>query len=200
MLLWLSLGIQVAAAQGQALTMGDLRIPRPTGYVNDLAHVLDPAQVRDLEQLCRSIDRRGGVQIALVTLPSLEGEPAGEVKTRLFEAWGVGRRQDDRGLLILHALYTGEERRTEPRVPMGFEITFKSGLIPRQATLADLSCRGCRLLTRTPLEAGKHLKIRIPEAVGASEPLALRGRVIRRHFDERLGTVTPLGTWNPASP
>lgn len=91
-------------------------------------------------------------------------------------------------LVILHALYTGEERRTEPRVPMGFEITFKSGLIPRKGTLADLSCRGCRLLTRTPLEAGRHLRIRIPEAVGAAEPLVLRGRVIRSYFDECLGT------------
>jgi hypothetical protein len=91
-------------------------------------------------------------------------------------------------LLILHALYTGEERRTEPRVPLGFEISFKSGLIQRQGTLADLSSRGCRLLTRFPLEVGKRLKIRIPEAVGAAEPLMLRGRVIRKIFDERLGT------------
>jgi hypothetical protein len=71
---------------------------------------------------------------------------------------------------------------------MGFEITFKSGFIPRQATLADLSSRGCRLLTRYPLETGKRLRIRIPEAVGAAEPLVLRGRVIRKMFDERLGT------------
>jgi hypothetical protein len=91
-------------------------------------------------------------------------------------------------LLILHALYAGEERRTEPRVPMGFEITLKSGLIPRQATLADLSRRGCRLLTRYPLETGKRLRIRIPVEVGAAEPLVLRGRVIRGYFDERRGT------------
>jgi CheY-like chemotaxis protein len=91
-------------------------------------------------------------------------------------------------LLIVHALYAGEERRSEPRVPMGFEITFKSGFIPRQATLVDLSSRGCRLLTRYPLETGKRLRIRIPEAVGAAEPLVLRGRVIRGHFYERLGT------------
>jgi hypothetical protein len=91
-------------------------------------------------------------------------------------------------LLVLNALYAGEERRTEPRVPMGFEITFKSGFIPRQGTLADLSSRGCRLLTRYPLETGKRLRIRIPEAVGAAEPLVLRARVIRGHFHERLGT------------
>jgi hypothetical protein len=91
-------------------------------------------------------------------------------------------------LLILHALYTGEEHRAEPRVPMGFEITFKSGLVPRQGTLADLSSRGCRVLTRYPLEIGKRIRIRIPETLGAAEPLVLQGRVIHRHFDERLGS------------
>jgi hypothetical protein len=90
-------------------------------------------------------------------------------------------------LLILNALYAGEERRTEPRVPMGFDVTFKSGFIPRQGTLADLSSRGCRILTRYPLETGKRLRIRIPEAVGAAEPLVLRARVIRGHFCERAG-------------
>jgi CheY-like chemotaxis protein len=91
-------------------------------------------------------------------------------------------------LLILHALYAGEERRTEPRVAMGFEITVKSGLIPRRATLADLSSRGCRILSRHAMELGKRLKIQIPEAVGAAEPVAIRGQVIRMKFDESLGT------------
>lgn len=90
-------------------------------------------------------------------------------------------------LLVLNSLYAGEDRRTEPRVPMGYEITFKSGFIPRQGTLVDLSSRGCRVLTRYPLETGKRIRIRIPEAVGAAEPLVLRARVIRGRFCERAG-------------
>ncbi|MBW2288183.1 MAG: PilZ domain-containing protein [Deltaproteobacteria bacterium] len=90
-------------------------------------------------------------------------------------------------LLILHAMYTGEEQRREPRVAVGFDVTFKSGLIPRQGTLADLSMRGCRLLANRRLELGKRVKIQIPEALGASEVLSLRGRVIRAVFDKDLG-------------
>ena len=45
-------------------------------------------------------------------------------------------------LLLLHCLYTGEEKRSEPRVPVGFEVSFRTGLLPRKATLADLSTRG----------------------------------------------------------
>ncbi len=91
-------------------------------------------------------------------------------------------------LLILHAMYTGEEQRREPRVAVGFDVTFKSGLIPREGTLADLSMRGCRLLSSRSLELGKRVKIQIPEALGASEVLSLRGRVIRAVFDKDLGT------------
>jgi hypothetical protein len=91
-------------------------------------------------------------------------------------------------LLILHAMYTGEERRSEPRVGIGFDVTFKSGLLPRSATLADLSTRGCRLLTRQVLDPGKRLKIQISEALGASEAFAIRGRVLRSEFDANLGS------------
>jgi hypothetical protein len=90
-------------------------------------------------------------------------------------------------LLIFHALYSGEERRTEPRVGIGVDVTFTSGLIPRRGILADLSTRGCRLLLRRTLEAGKRVKLHIPEALGASEQIALRGRVVRSSFENRGG-------------
>jgi len=88
-------------------------------------------------------------------------------------------------LLIFHALYSGEERRTEPRVGIGVEVTFTSGLIPRTGILADLSTRGCRLILRRNLETGKRLKLHIPEALGAAEPIALRGRVVRSSYEDR---------------
>jgi hypothetical protein len=88
-------------------------------------------------------------------------------------------------LLIFHALYAGEERRTEPRVGIGVEVTFSSGLIPRRGVLADLSTRGCRLLLRRPIENGKRIKLHIPESLGASEQIALRGRVVRSVYEDR---------------
>jgi CheY-like chemotaxis protein len=90
-------------------------------------------------------------------------------------------------LLILHAMYRGEEQRAEPRVAVGFDVTFKSGLISRQGTLVDLSMRGCRLLANRSIDPGKRIKVQIPEALGASETLALKGRVIRTTFDRNLG-------------
>ncbi len=94
-------------------------------------------------------------------------------------------------LLLLHCLYTGDERRNEPRIPVGFEVSFRTGLLPRRATLADLSTRGCRLLSRFALEPGKRITLQIPQALGASEALTLRGRIIRMSLDENLGPDGP---------
>ena len=94
-------------------------------------------------------------------------------------------------LLLLHCLYTGDERRGEPRVPVGFEVSFRTGLLPRRAALADLSSRGCRLLSRFALEPGKRITLQIPQAIGSNEALTLRGRVIRMSLDENLGPDGP---------
>lgn len=91
-------------------------------------------------------------------------------------------------LLLMHSLYQGEERRREPRIPVGFEVSFRTGMLPRKATLVDLSTRGCRLLSPYALEPGKRIKVQIPESLGATESLSLGGRVLRMKFDERLGT------------
>ncbi|MCK4305389.1 MAG: TPM domain-containing protein [Candidatus Eisenbacteria sp.] len=108
----------ISGSNGRELVMGDLRIPPPTGYVNDFAQVMTRAQRLELEDLCRRLDRASGAQLALVILPSVEREPITEVKNRLFEAWQVGRKSDDRGLLIVHAL---SERRIEVEVGYGLE-------------------------------------------------------------------------------
>ncbi len=97
-------------------------------------------------------------------------------------------------LLLLHGLYSGEERRDEPRVPVGFEISFRSGLLSRKATLADLSSRGCRLISKYALEPGKRISVTIPRSSQGSDTLTLKGRVIRMGLDERLGPVGPYSS------
>ena len=90
-------------------------------------------------------------------------------------------------LLLLHCVYTGEERRGQPRVPVGFEISFGSWIRRRRALLTDLSVGGCRLLTPRSLARGKSIKLTLPEELGATAPVTLRGRIARCNFDPRLG-------------
>jgi hypothetical protein len=90
-------------------------------------------------------------------------------------------------LLILRCLYNGAERRRDPRVPVGYEISFKTGLLTRKATLAEVSLGGCRLITTYALTPGKRIKLHLPEQVGASHPITLTGRVLRRELDPAQG-------------
>lgn len=82
-------------------------------------------------------------------------------------------------LLVMHCLYQGEERRTEPRVSVGVPVSIRAGLRTRRATLADLSIRGCRLLTEQAIDAGKKIRVQIPEALDAGDPFTVTGKVVR---------------------
>ncbi len=64
-------------------------------------------------------------------------------------------------LLIRHALYRGPERRAAARVPLGVPIKIKSGWRQRNATLLQLSMRGCGVAI-TGERTGNDLSVRLP--------------------------------------
>jgi hypothetical protein len=72
---------------------------------------------------------------------------------------------------------------------MGIEVSFRTGLLPRRATMVDLSSRGCRLLSSYALEPGRRVCVQVPD--GAPEPLLARGQVVRISLDENLGPGGP---------
>lgn len=116
LILLLTAGWSAAAADFGAL--------RPTGYVNDFAKVLDPGSVQQLEAYCAQVQNSTGVQIALVTLPSLEGEPIEDVANVLFRKWGVGSKKDNEGVLLLLSI---GDRRTRLEVGYGLEPILPDG-------------------------------------------------------------------------
>jgi hypothetical protein len=98
-------------------------------------------------------------------------------------------------LLLLRCLYRGEERRGEPRVAAGFDISYRTGLRSRRAILADLSTKGCRLVSRTAIDSGRRIRVHLPEALETGDPIAVVGRVLRATTEERPG----VGTVNVAA-
>jgi hypothetical protein len=90
-------------------------------------------------------------------------------------------------LLLLHCLYKGEEKRRDRRVPVGFEVSFRAGLLNRRATLADLSMRGCRMLSHTRIDNGRRIRIQIPDSLDPNELLTLTGRVLRSTLEPGTG-------------
>ena len=82
-------------------------------------------------------------------------------------------------LLLLRCLYAGEEHREDARVVVGSPVSIRSGLLPREATLIDLSVGGCRLLSETPVPLGRRLRVRLPEPTPGKAGSCLIGRVVR---------------------
>jgi uncharacterized protein len=108
---------------------------KPTGYVNDFAHVLDPAGAQRLEAYCGEVERATGAQIAVVTIPSLEDEPIEDVANRLYRQWGIGKKGSDEGLLLMLAIKDHKQRAEvgfglEPIVTDAFSGNVLRGIRP----------------------------------------------------------------------
>lgn len=76
---------------------------KPQGYVNDFAGVLSAQAREKLTALCAEVDQKAKAQIAVVTVRSLEGAPVEQFSMDLATAWGVGPKQQSRGVMILLA-------------------------------------------------------------------------------------------------
>jgi uncharacterized protein len=102
----------------------DFSALKPQGYVSDFARVVDPASKADLERYCARLQQTTGVELALVTIPSLEGEPIEDVANLLHRKWGVGKKKTDEGALLLLAI---RERRSRLEVGYGLEPILPDG-------------------------------------------------------------------------
>jgi len=76
---------------------------KPLGYVSDFANVLSPDAKAKLTALCAEVDQKAKAQIAVVTVPTLDGQSAFDYSYALATKWGVGPKQVSRGVLILYA-------------------------------------------------------------------------------------------------
>src|SRR5215471_7939484 len=97
---------------------------QPHGYVNDFARALDPGNAQALETYCGNLERATGVQMAIVTVDSLEDEPIEDVANRLFRQWGIGKKGKDEGLLVILAI---RDRKQRAEVGYGLESVITDG-------------------------------------------------------------------------
>jgi uncharacterized protein len=75
----------------------------PTGYVTDLAHVINADTKTRLESLCLELEQKTGAQMAIVTVLSLEDETVEQYGNELYKQLGVGSKKESRGVLLLVA-------------------------------------------------------------------------------------------------
>jgi uncharacterized protein len=103
----------------------DFTALKPQGYVSDFAGVIDAGSRAQLEQYCASLEKSTGVQVAMVTIPSLAGEPVEDVANALFRKWGIGHKGKDDGILLLLAI---QDRRSRLEVGYGLEPSITDGM------------------------------------------------------------------------
>lgn len=97
-----------------------LDVPPLTGRVVDLAHILPADVAVALTQDLETHETKTSNQVAVLIVPSLEGDPLEEFSHRVATTWKLGRKGTDNGVLLLVSL---KDRKVRIEVGYGLEGT-----------------------------------------------------------------------------
>jgi len=96
------------------------------GWVSDMAQAISPADEQRLAGILSTLEEKRGVEMAVVTIRRTDGRNPKDFATDLFNRWGVGKKAQDNGVLVL--LVT-ESRRIEVETGYGVEDVLPDGKI-----------------------------------------------------------------------
>ena len=95
-------------------------LPALTGRVVDNAGIVDAATEAALTQKLADFETKSSDQIVVATIPSLDSEAIEPYATRLFNAWKLGQKAKNNGVLLLVAK---DDRKMRIEVGYGLEGT-----------------------------------------------------------------------------
>lgn len=81
-----------------------LAVPSLSGPVVDKAGILSRREFEKIENFLLDLDRKSKVQIAVLIIPSLEGESIEDYSMQVAEKWKLGDKEKDSGALLLVAV------------------------------------------------------------------------------------------------
>ena len=106
--------------------------PKPTAaagiYVQDYAQVLSAEDKRRLLSIGQELDNKTTVQLAVVTVKTLDGQPIEDYALSILREWGIGSNEKNNGALIVVAV---QDRRSRIEVGYGLEGLLTDGLTGR---------------------------------------------------------------------
>jgi uncharacterized protein len=100
-------------------------LPKPTGYVNDYAGVIDSATKEWLETTLGNLDRQQQIQFSVVTIDTTGGQEIFDYSLAVARGWGIGSKDAQKpSLLLLAAIkdrkaFTQVSRHLEGEIPDG---------------------------------------------------------------------------------
>jgi uncharacterized protein len=163
-LVWL-LAVSACAQGWETGSDGLAPIPPLRARVTDLTNTLSPAEMQSLESKLAAWERDTGNQMVVLIVPSTHPEPIEAYSIRVAEAWKIGRKGQDNGVVFLIAK---NDRKMRLEVGYGLE-----------GVLTDLTSRRIIAETVAPLFRENQFAAgisagadRVISVVGKGEPLS----------------------------
>lgn len=103
-------------------------VPRLEARVTDRTGTLDVTSRQRLESLLEAVERKRGAQIAVLLLPTTQPETIEAFGIRLAEAWKIGHKGADNGLIIIIAK---SDRKMRIEVGYGLEGSIPDAIAKR---------------------------------------------------------------------
>jgi uncharacterized protein len=147
--------------------------------------VLDQQSRAQLEAYCGRVEQATGVQMAIVTIDTLDDQPIEDVANTLYRKWGIGKKGKNEGIMLLVAIKDHKDRievgyGLEPILPDGFV-----GSVLREAKpLLQQGAYGQALFA-----AAEEMGTRIAAAKGVTLDFSLRP--VRRRAAPQRGNGIP---------
>lgn len=108
-----------------SLAWADKNLPAPKGLINDFAGIISPSIKEKMNLLALEVLDKTGATLTVVTFKDIGGANIDEFTNKIYEKWGVGKKGEDRGVMILLAL---KERRLRIEIGYGLEGIIPDGL------------------------------------------------------------------------
>ena len=103
LLIFISLLVSFVSFSQESFDLEKLLTQKPSQLVNDFTNTLTPDQRQALENKLVAFNDSTSTQIAVVIIPSLNGNDISDFNVRLGRAWGVGGKEFNNGVVLLIA-------------------------------------------------------------------------------------------------
>ena len=112
-------------------------VPALKGRVNDYAKIIRDSDEREIEEYLAGIEQTSGVQIAVLTMPSLDGDDIASFGIKVADKWQLGDKEKDNGAILIVA-YAEHDLRIEVGDGLEGSLTdAKCGLILRNVIVPE---------------------------------------------------------------
>lgn len=109
----------VAVVIGPRVSLAAFVVPeKPTGFVSDFAGMMSAEEVSSLESKLNDFNATTTIEIAVITIKSLDGDTIENAAQKIFDTWKIGKAKADNGALILVSL---EDRKARIQTGYGLE-------------------------------------------------------------------------------